>query len=128
MELPKKAKKLIDEKNFASIGTLMPDGSPQVTTVWIDRDGDTILVNTTRARIKGQNVQRDPRVAVSLFDLKDPYDAVHMRGKVVKIIEGEEAEKHIDKLSQKYIGTDYRQHGDRIILRIEATHVFVQKP
>ena len=127
MELPSKAKKLIDGKNFINIATLMPDGSPQVTVTWVDRDGDTVLVNTTEDRIKAKNVRRDPRVALSIFSMDDPYDAVFLRGKVVEMTKAG-AEEHVDKLSQKYTGANYRQHGDRILLRIEVHHAHVQKP
>lgn len=127
MELPSKAKKLIDGKNFINIATLMPDGSPQVTVTWVDRDGDTVLVNTTEDRIKAKNVRRDPRVALSIFSMDDPYDAVFLRGKVVEMTKAG-AEEHVDKLSQKYTGANYRQHGDRILLRIEVHYAHVQKP
>lgn len=127
IKLPEKAKKLIEGKNYANIATLMKDGSPQVTTTWVDHDGDTILINTAHDRIKSRNVKRDPRVALSIFNMEDPYDALFIRGKVVEIIE-QGAEEHIDKLAQKYVGTKYRQHGDRIILRIEPLHVLLQKP
>ncbi len=126
VELPPKAKELIDGKNFASVATLMKDGSPQVTTTWVDRDGDTVLINTTENRVKTRNVRRDPRVAIGIYRLTDPYDAVYIRG-VVREITRQGAEEHVDRLSQKYVGTDYRQHGDRVILRIEPIRVFVQK-
>ncbi|MCL5412300.1 MAG: PPOX class F420-dependent oxidoreductase [Candidatus Marsarchaeota archaeon] len=126
VELPPKAKELIDGKNFASVATLMKDGSPQVTTTWVDRDGDTVLINTTENRVKIRNVRRDPRVAIGIYRLTDPYDAVYIRG-VVREITRQGAEEHVDRLSQKYVGTDYRQHGDRVILRIEPIRVFVQK-
>ena len=59
-------KKLFQGPNFAHLATLMPDGSPQVTVVWVDLDGDRILVNTAEGRIKPRNVRRDPRVAISI--------------------------------------------------------------
>lgn len=105
---------------------MMKDGSPQVTTTWVDRDGDTVLINTTENRVKTRNVRRDPRVAIGIYRLTDPYDAVYIRG-VVREITRQGAEEHVDRLSQKYVGTDYRQHGDRVILRIEPIRVFVQK-
>ncbi len=125
--LPEKARKLIDGKNFANFATLMKDGSPQITTTWIDRDGDTVLINTTRGRVKTRNVERDPRIAIGIFSMDDPYDAAYIRGRVVEIT-GNGAEEHIDRLSHKYVGTDYRQHGDRVILRIEPLRIVVQKP
>jgi len=127
VNLPEKAKKLIEGKNFANIATLMKNGSPHVTTTWIDHDGDTVLINTTENRVKTRNIRRDPRVAISVFNMNDPYDSLFIRGKVVEIRK-EGAEEHIDKLAHKYIGTDYRQHGDRVILRIEPIHVTLMKP
>ena len=127
MELPAKAKRLIDGKNFVNIATLMEDGSPQVTVTWVDRDGDTVLINTTEDRVKARNVRRDPRVALSIFSMDDPYDAVFLRGRVVAMTK-DGAEDHVDKIARKYIGTDYRDHGNRVLLKIEVHHAFVQKP
>ena len=127
VNLPEKAKKLIEAKNFANIATLMRDGSPQVTTTWVDHDGDIVLINTTVNRVKTRNIRRDPRVAISVFNMNDPYDSLFIRGKVVEI-KKEGAEEHIDKLAHKYIDMDYRQHGDRVILRIEPIHITLMKP
>jgi PPOX class probable F420-dependent enzyme len=127
VKLPEKAKKLIEAKNFANIATLMRDGSPQVTTTWVDHDGDIVLINTTVNRVKTRNIRRDPRVAISVFNMNDPYDSLFIRGKVVEI-KKEGAEEHIDKLAHKYIDMDYRQHGDRVILRIEPIHITLMKP
>ncbi|MGI0141872.1 MAG: PPOX class F420-dependent oxidoreductase [Candidatus Micrarchaeales archaeon] len=85
MKLPEEVKKLIEEKNFAHIATLMKDGSPQVTTVWVDHDGDHILVNTAEGRVKLKNLKRDPRVALSITDASNNYSGVWIRGRVVKI-------------------------------------------
>lgn len=127
LELQPKAKLLLEGKNFANIATIMKDGSPQITTTWVDHDGDIILINTARGRTKVQNVMRDPRVAISIFSMEDPYDSLYIRGKVIEITE-KGAEEHIDRLAQKYIGMNYRQHGDRVILRIEPQHVLLLKP
>lgn len=127
IELPPKARHLIDGKNFACVATLMKDGSPQITTTWIDRDGDIILINTTENRVKTRNVRRDNRVAISVFDMSDPYDAMFVRGRVVEI-KREGAEEHIDKLAHRYIGMNYRQHGDRVVLRVEPDKITLMKP
>jgi PPOX class probable F420-dependent enzyme len=125
--LSEKAKKLLEGKNFANIATLMKDGSPHVTTTWVDHDGDTILINTTENRVKTINVRRDPRVALSVFDIDDPYNAIFIRGNVTEMTK-EGSEEHIDMLSQRYVGANYRQHGDRIILKITPLHIFMTKP
>jgi PPOX class probable F420-dependent enzyme len=116
------AKNLIEGKNFANLATLMPDGSPQVTPVWIDLDGEAIAVNTSEGRVKLGNVLRDPRVALSIYDQENPYRKVVIRGKVVEVTK-EGAEDHIDKMSMKYRGIPkypYRQPGvSRVLIRIK---------
>ena len=120
------AKVLIEGKNFAHLGTLMPDGSPQVTPVWVDHDGKNILVNTAEGRVKLKNVTRDPRVAVSIFEQGNPYNAVVIRGTVVEITK-EGAEDHIDKLAMKYRGLakyPWRQPGvSRVLVKIKPSRI-----
>jgi PPOX class probable F420-dependent enzyme len=125
-KLGDKATKLIEGKNFAFLATILPDGSPHVAPVWIDRDGDTILVNTAVGRAKQRNVTRDPRVALSIADQNNMYEKIMIRGRVrSQTFEG--ADAHIDKLAKKYIGKDkypWRAPEEkRIILKIEPTHV-----
>jgi PPOX class probable F420-dependent enzyme len=100
--------KLFEEKNFAFLAALMKDGSPQVTPRWvdIDKNNNTILVNTAKGRIKYRNISRDLRVAVSVIDFPNPYHMVTVRGKVIEQINGKEADGHIDKLAKKYLGKD----------------------
>lgn len=117
--------KLFEGKNFAFLATLMKDGSPQVTPTWvdIDKNNNTILVNTAKGRIKYRNISRDPRVAVSVIDFSNPYDMVTVRGKVIEQINGKEADEHIDKLAKKYLGKDKyprrRPGEERVLLRIK---------
>src|SRR5215207_1799452 len=98
--------KLFEGKNFAFLATLMKDGSPQVTPTWvdIDKNSNTILVNTAKGRVKHRNISRDPRVAVSAIDFSNPYNMVTVRGRVIEQINGKEADEHIDKLTKKYLG------------------------
>src|SRR3990170_8225162 len=108
-------KKVFQAANFAHLATLMPDGSPQVTAVWVDMDGDRILVKTAEGRVKPRNVRRDPRVAISVTDQANPYSAAFVRGRVVEVTY-EGAEDLIDKLAQKYIGQErypWRRAGER---------------
>lgn len=126
MELPDDLKAMLDGPNFATLVTLMPDGSPQASTMWVDRQGDRIRFNTAEGRTKPRNMDRDPRVAVSVFALEDPYQAFSIRGRVVeKRLEG--ADDHIDALAAKYLGVGeypYRVPGQvRIIYLIEADRV-----
>src|SRR3972149_6652316 len=119
-------KKVFQAANFAHLATLMPDGSPQVTPVWVDIDGDRIVVNTAEGRVKPRNVRRDPRVAVSITKQDNPYAWVVVRGRVVKITH-DGADELIDKLAKKDLGQDgypFRQPGgQRVILVIEPDHV-----
>ena len=114
-------------KNFGHLSTIMSDGSPQSTPVWLDHeDGKYILINTAEGRIKPRNVVRDSRVAVSVIDQSDPYQMVAIRGRVIETITGQNADDHIDSLAKKYLGLDeypYRKPGERrIILRIKPEH------
>ncbi|HVP42266.1 MAG TPA: PPOX class F420-dependent oxidoreductase [Terriglobales bacterium] len=125
-KIPEKFLDLFNKKAFGSLGTLMPDGSPQVTPVWVDCEGDTVLVNTAKGRQKDKNIQRDPRVAVTLIDPDNPYRYVEIRGRVVEATD-KGAKDHIDKMAKKYLGVDkypYAQPGEqRLLLRIRPEHV-----
>ena len=130
MKLPKELITLIERKNFAHVASLMPDGSPQVTPVWIDHEGDLLLVNTAEGRQKARNFSRDPRVAVSIADQVNPYFSTFIRGRVVGVT-SEGAAAHIDKQAKKYMGLDKypgRPGEKRIIVKIEPIRIKVLKP
>jgi PPOX class probable F420-dependent enzyme len=122
---------LFESKNFAFLSSLMKDGSPHVTPTWVDIENGNILVNTAVGRIKHRNISRDPRVALSIIDQNNQYEMVTVRGKVTEQITGETAEKHIDKLSKKYIGVDkYPRRSkaeQRVILKIKPEKIFHMK-
>jgi len=126
MKLTEKAKKLMDGKNFAIVATLMPDGSPQAATVWVDRDGDTIVLNAAKSRQRTRNLRRDPRIAIAIFDMTNPYSTVSIRGKAVGITE-KGGEEHIDKMNMKYNGSPkYPNHNPkdpRVLIRVEAKSI-----
>ncbi len=121
-KLSDNAKKLIDAPNFAAVATLMPDGSPQIAPVWVDREGDIIVINATESRQRYKNLKRDPRIALTVFDQKNPYSKFIIRGKAIEISR-KGAEEHIDKLNMKYHGAakfPYHNPDDaRVIIRIE---------
>jgi len=123
--------RLFQGRNFAFLATVKKDGSPQVTPTWIDRDNDTILINTAKGRVKQENVSRDPRVSISLVDDRNPYSMVTITGKVIEqTTEG--AEEHIDKLARRYLNTDrYPNHSadvKRVILKIKPERIFFIPP
>ena len=122
---------LLREPQLAQLATIMPDGSPQLTPVWVDvePDGRHVLVNTADGRLKTRNVARSPAVAVSVVDKDNPWRYAIVRGTVVEQ-RHEGAEEHIDQLAQKYLGQDrYPWHDPsqpRVILRIKPHHVMEQ--
>jgi PPOX class probable F420-dependent enzyme len=121
-KIPEKYLDLFAKKAFASLATLMPDGKPQVTPVWCDIDGDHVLVNSAKGRVKDRNMRRDPRVSLALIDPDNPYRYLQLQGRVVEITE-DGADAHIDKMAKKYTGQDkypFRQPGEvRVLYRIE---------
>jgi PPOX class probable F420-dependent enzyme len=126
--IPDKYKDLFQKRAFASLGTLMPDGRPQVTPVWIDFDGEHVIFNSAKGRQKDRNVRRDPRVSLALIDPENPYRYLEIRGRVVEITE-DGASAHIDKMAKKYLGADkypYSQPGEvRVIYKIKPEHTTV---
>ncbi len=116
--IPDKYRDLFDKKIFAGLVTLMPDGSPQVTPVWIDYDGQHVLVNTAEGRQKDKNLQRDGRVALMLVDPDNPYRYLEVRGNVAERTR-DGADDHINRMAKKYLGKDvypFRQPGEQRVL------------
>jgi PPOX class probable F420-dependent enzyme len=101
--IPPKYLDLFDKKAFGHLATIMPDGSPQVTPVWVDLDGKYVRFNSARGRVKDKNVRRNAQVAISIQDPDNPYRYLQIRGRVVEITETG-ADDHANKLSQKYVG------------------------
>src|SRR5215831_15591009 len=126
MPLDADAVRLAKGRNLATVVTLMPDGQPQALLTWIDSDGENVLVNTEPQRQRGKNIRRDPRVTVLIHSADNPWDWAEVRGRVVETGGGDEARAHIDELSRKYVGTEYRNpigpHG-RIILKVAPTRI-----
>lgn len=103
--IPEKYKDLFNKKAFANLATVMPDGSPQVTPVWVDYDGTHVLVNSARGRRKDKNMESNPAVSLSIVDPDNPYRYLEVRGRVTEITE-DGADEHIDKMAKKYMGVD----------------------
>jgi PPOX class probable F420-dependent enzyme len=95
-----------ETKAFAFLGTIMPDGSPQVTPIWFDTDGEYITINTAKGRQKERNMRSRPQVAMTILDPKRPYRYLQIRGEVAEFAE-EGAAEHISALSRKYRGHDF---------------------
>jgi PPOX class probable F420-dependent enzyme len=119
-------RRIMEGPNFASVATVMPDGSPHVSTIWIDLDGDDVVFNTSEGRVKIANLRRDPRVAISVFDQNDPYEQVVVHGTVVDLTH-DGAREHIDRLAKKYLGLDeypWLEPGEqRVIVRVRPDHI-----
>jgi len=121
--IPESHVDLFRKKAFANLATLMPNGSPQVTPVWVDYDGRHVLINTAEGRQKDKNLQRDGRVAVSIMDPENPYRYLEVRGRIAQRTH-EGADQHIDAMARKYLGQDkypYRQPGEvRVLYKVAA--------
>ena len=110
MKLDPQIRALLSRPNFAHLSTLMPDGSPNSSPVWIDVQDDRILISSEEGSLKVRNLRRDPRVAISVVDFRDPYEEVQIRGRVVEIRDDSQFE-FLDHISHTYIGGNYPDRG-----------------
>jgi PPOX class probable F420-dependent enzyme len=119
--VPEGYRDLLSKKSFAHVATVGRDGAPQVTPVWIDYDGTHVRFNTARGRVKDKNLQRNPKIALSIQDPDNPYRYLQIRGRVVEVTE-KGADEHIDALAKKYTGQDrygHRRPGEvRITVKV----------
>ena len=127
--IPEKYLDLFDKRAFGSLSTLMPDGTPQVTPVWVDYDSGYVLFNSARGRQKDRNLRRDPRLALAILDPDNPYRYIEVRGRVIAVTE-QGADDHIDRLAKKYLGADkypLRRPGEvRLIYKVQVERVRTQ--
>jgi PPOX class probable F420-dependent enzyme len=125
-EIPAAARHLFEGKSLAHVATLNPDGSPQVSPVWIGLDGDTVTFNTAAGRVKPRNIRNDPRVAVSIVAADDPYERVLVQGRVSEVTT-EGADEDYDTLARRYMDVEenpFRRAGEeRLTVRIEPEAV-----
>jgi PPOX class probable F420-dependent enzyme len=131
MPLDPEVRAMAQDKNFATLSTLLPSGYPMTHVMWVDADEEHLLINTEVHRTKYKNVQRDPRVTVTVIDRENPYRYTEVRGKVVEEVRGDEARADIDRLSRKYNGTDYDAsaiQSERVILKIRPVEKKVKQP
>ena len=125
-ELTDKARKLFEGANLLFVATVNEDGSPQVTPVWTHVENGNVTFNTAKGRVKERNLRRDPRIGLSITDRENPMDKVDIAGRVIEMIEGDEAEAQIDELSGKYIGQrpyPWRRGEERIKVVVEPVRV-----
>ena len=118
-------KKVLDGQVFVAVATIQPDGSPQVSPVWVKRDGDDILFSTTVDRRKTLNLKRDPRVTVLVEPSDNPYTYAELRGTATLTTEG--GQELIDELARKYTGKTYAEFNasaaedaERVVVRVSV--------
>ena len=118
--------RLLNPPNFATVSTIMPDGSPEATIVWVESDAHHVYFNTAMHRLKARNLHRDPRVAVCAWDVEDPYSGVEVRGHAELVLEG--ALENANEISLRYDGKPFRELGPgevRVIVKITPERVHV---
>ncbi len=124
-EIPESHVDLLQKRAFASLGTLMADGGPHVTPVWLMYEAPYVVINSAKGRVKDRNLRRDPRVALAIRDPDNPYRYLGLQGRVVQISEGDGVDV-IHRLSHKYTGQDYNIEpgATRVTYRIEVENAW----
>jgi PPOX class probable F420-dependent enzyme len=125
IKLSGQAKQMIDRPNFAHFATLMPDGSPHVAPVWINREGDRVIISTSSESVKGKNTKSDARAAISIVDFSNPYEELQLRGRVIERRPDPDLEA-LDVTSQKYTGKPFPMREQKtqvaLVIEIEKEH------
>jgi len=106
-ELSPEVRNLLGGRNMAHVATLMPDGAPQVSPVWIAVEGDHLAIFSAQENLKLRNLRRDGRIGISVCDEHNPYRSAIIRGRVIDEIQGDEAVTIMDRMSNRYVGTDF---------------------
>jgi PPOX class probable F420-dependent enzyme len=119
---------LLAAPNFAHLATVLPDGAPHVVPVWVGLEGDRIAFFTQPGSRKARNLEREPRVALSLTDFENPYASVWIRGRVVETVEGEPAFEIIDRIAVKYTGRPFPMRTGVVYLVQPDRAAYVQLP
>jgi PPOX class probable F420-dependent enzyme len=126
-ELPEHVRDLFDGPNYAHVATLLPDGSPHTVPVWVGLENGRIAFLTGPGSRKAQNLERDPRVAISITRHDDPFTMAEVRGRVGERLEGDAALAVIDRLSHKYIGQPYPLRSGRVVYLLDVDHAWGMK-
>jgi PPOX class probable F420-dependent enzyme len=125
------ARELLARPVLATLATIAADGSPQISPLWIDVDGDDLVINTAQGRAKARNLERSPRVAICVIDPDNPFNVVAVHGTVVEVTTNG-ADEHIDALAKKYMGVDtypMRTEGEvRLKIKIRTDRIAMQTP
>ena len=124
--LPGEVRLLLDGPNVAHVATLLPDGAPHSVPVWIGLEANRIVFLTSPGSRKARNLDRDPRVAISITDRNQPHAMAQIRGRVVARVDGDAGWTIIDRLSQKYIGQPYPLRTDRVVYLVEPERAWAQ--
>jgi PPOX class probable F420-dependent enzyme len=132
--IPEAFTDLLRGRALGHLATVMPDGTPHVTPVWVDSNGTHVLVNTAVGRVKDVNMRARREVGIEILDPQDPYRFLSVRGRVVGVVEGDVAERHMDGLAQRYTGRSWEQQrasrpGERrVLFKILPDHVYAGGP
>ncbi|MBK5223767.1 MAG: PPOX class F420-dependent oxidoreductase [Acidimicrobiia bacterium] len=120
MTIDSDLKALATAKNFAALSTISADGQPRTHVMWVDADDEHLLINTEAHRAKFRDMERDPRVTVTVINAENAYQYVEARGRVVEVVRGDAAKAHADALSQRYTGNDYQGtiQSERVVVKI----------
>lgn len=119
-EMPPDVRALFDAPNTAHFASVLPDGSPHSIPLWVGLEGDQLAILTAPGSRKARNIEREPRVAVSVTDRDNPFTMAMVRGRVVEKVEGEAAWQIIDRISEQYLGGPCPQRSDRVVFLIEV--------
>ena len=125
-KLPDDVRTLFEGPNYAHVATLLPDGAPHTVPVWIGLEADRIAFLTGPTSRKARNLERDPRVAISVTDHSNPFSMAEVRGRVTERLDGDPAWTVIDRLSHKYTGQPYPERSGRVVYLVEPEHAWAQ--
>ena len=126
VQLPDAVRVLFEGTNIGHVATTMPSGGPHTVPVWVGVEGDRIAFLTGPGSRKARNLDRDPRLAISITDRERPFAMAQVRGRVAERLEGDAAFEVIDRLAHKYIGQPYPLRTDRVVYLVEPERAWAQ--
>jgi PPOX class probable F420-dependent enzyme len=112
-------RRVLDGTSIAHLATVLPDGAPHAVPVWVGTHGERIVFLTGPGTRKARNLRRDPRLALSIAPIDNPFEPVAVRGRIVEWLDGDAAWEVIDQLAMKYIGAPYSRELERVVGVIE---------